>query len=117
MADAPKLAASFFKTATGTEPVREWLRGLARDERRAIGVGIAYVQYKWPLGRPHVGYIESGIWELRCRLPKRIARVLFAIDGEEMVLLHGFVKKTQAIPVREIEVARGRWRDWQRARR
>ena len=91
----PKLHATFFRTRAGKEPVREWLLGLARDERKTIGTDIAYVQYKWPIGSPRVDHLRGGVWEVRSRLPSRIARVLFAVADGEMVLLHGFIKKTQ----------------------
>jgi phage-related protein len=108
-----KLEAVFFRTASGREPVREWLRSLPRHERRTIGEDIAYVQYRWPLGKPHVDHLRGEIREIRSTLENRIARVLFAVWGEEIVLLHGFIKKTRATPSEEIELAQRRWREWQ----
>jgi phage-related protein len=110
----PRLEASFFKTSRGVEPVREWLLGLARDERKAIGTDIAYVQYKWPIGKPRVDHVRGGIWEVRSKLKDRIARVLFAVDGREMVLLHGFIKKSGKTPADEIALAEARWKEWKR---
>lgn len=111
-----KLHASFFLTAAGTQPVRDWLLGLPKEDRKAIGTDIAYVPYKWPMGRPRVAHILGDIWEVRSSLANRTARVLFAVDGKEMVLLHGFIKKTQSTPVQEIELAKTRWRQWLSAR-
>jgi phage-related protein len=48
-------------------------------------------------------------------LKGRIARVLFTVTAGEMVLLHGFVKKTHRTPVAEIELAQCRWKEWQDA--
>jgi len=56
------------------------------------------VQFRWPLGLPLVDHIGSGIWEIRSRLPTRIARTLFCVHGGEIVLLHGFIKKTRKTP-------------------
>jgi phage-related protein len=111
----PKLEAVFFATAAGHEPVREWLLALSKDERKAIGTDIAYVQWKWPIGKPRVDHVRGAIWEIRSRLDGRVARVLFAVAAGEMVLLHGFVKKTRRTPMAEIELAQSRWREWQDA--
>jgi len=110
----PKYRASFFRTSAGAEPVRGWLLSLSRDDRRAIGKDIAYVQYKWPIGKPRVDHVRGGIWEVRSRLANRIARVLFAVEGQEIVLLHGFIKKTQRTPSADLELAERRWKEWQR---
>lgn len=48
----------------------------------------------------------NGLWEVRSSLPsQRIARVIFAFDAGEIVLLHGFIKKTQKTPRDDIELA------------
>jgi phage-related protein len=110
----PRLDATFFKTLAGGEPVREWLLGLSKEERKAIGSDIAYVQYKWPIGKPRVDHLGGDIWEIRSTLPNRIARVLFAVDGKEMVLLHGFIKKTKTTPPNDLRLALARWKEWKR---
>jgi phage-related protein len=88
------LPAVFFRTETGREPVREWLKDLPKDERRIIGEDIMTVQFRWPLGMPLVDNLGSGIWEVRSKLPTRIARTLFFVHEGEIVLLHGLIKKT-----------------------
>jgi phage-related protein len=88
----------FFRTETGREPVREWLKDLEKDERKIIGEDIMTVQFRWPLGMPLVDHIGSGIWEIRSRLANRIARTLFFVHQGEIILLHGFIKKTKKTP-------------------
>ncbi len=88
----------FFRTSTGNEPVREWLKELPVAERKAVGEDLMTVQFRWPLGMPLVGSLGDGIWEVRSRLPTRIARTLFFVRDEEIILLHGFIKKTQQTP-------------------
>lgn len=106
MADIERaLNAVFFRTDSGNEPVREWLQSLSKAERKAIGADVLKVQYCWPIGRPLVGSLGGGLWEVRSRLGERIARVIFCVHGCKMVLLHGFIKKTQKIPRYEIEIA------------
>jgi phage-related protein len=54
---------------------------------------------------PLVGNMGKGLWEVRSRLGDRIARVMFCVEGRTMVLLHGFVKKTQKTPKYELGLA------------
>ena len=88
----------FFKTDTGNEPVREWLKELSKEDCKVIGTDILTVQYAWPVGKPLVDNLGDGIWEVRSRLDNRIARTLFAMVDQEIVLLHGFIKKQQKTP-------------------
>jgi phage-related protein len=95
---ARPLPAVFFRTEAGREPVREWLKDLPKDERKIIGEDIMTVQFRWPLGMPLVDHLGSGIWEIRSRLANRIARTLFFVHHEEIILLHGFIKKNRKTP-------------------
>ena len=110
-ASLPVLRVRFFRTREGREPVRDWLKGLPADERKAVGDDIRTMQFGWPLGMPLVRSLERGIWEVRTRLPNRIARVLFTTFEGEAVLLHGFIKKTRETPLLELRLARGRKRE------
>ena len=105
----------FFRAASGAEPVRRWLRSLPASHKKAIGEDIKTVQLGWPLGMPLVEKIEPYLWELRTKLPEGIARVLFTVDGHLMILLHGFIKKSQRIPRHELNTARSRLRQYQEA--
>ena len=104
----PTLAARFYSSDVGGEPVRDWLKALPVAERKIIGEDIKTVQFGWPLGMPLVSHLESGIWEVRTRLSTRIARVLFVLDRDVMVLLHGFIKKEQKTPKPELDLAKER---------
>jgi phage-related protein len=114
MPDYPRLVAIFYKSRSGNEPVRDWLKALPKPDRKAIGEDIAYVQFKWPIGKPRVDHLRGSIWEVRTSLGDRIARTLFAVQGSQMVLLHGFIKKTKRTPGKDIEVAEKRFKEWQR---
>jgi phage-related protein len=107
-----ELTAVFYAAGNNREPVREWLRHLPGEERRAIGAGIRYVQMKWPIGKPRVDHLRGEIWEVRTRLENRIARVLFSVKGGRMLLLHGFIKQTQKTPAAEIALAETRYQEW-----
>lgn len=104
----PGLQVHFYVTSAGNEPVREWLRALDDQSRKAIGIDIKEVQIGWPMGMPLVRKLEQGIWEVRSNIPGGIARVLFTVIGPTMILLHGFVKKTDKTPVHELKLARQR---------
>ena len=104
----PRLEAVFFRTESGREPVREWLRSLDREAMKAIGEDISTIQFGWPVGMPLVRFLGEGIWEVRTRLRQGTARVLFICEQDTMVLLHGFLKKTRKTPQKDLEMAR--WR-------
>ena len=102
----------FYRTEGGAEPVREWLRNLTRPDRHTIGLDLLRVQYGWPIGMPLVRSLKRGIWELRCTLPsQRIARVLLCFHQGMLILLHGFVKKTQRTPAADLALARQRMKE------
>jgi phage-related protein len=104
----PILKVAFYQTTAGGEPVRDWIKSLPPHERLAIGEDIKAVQFRWPLGMPLVKKLTGKLWEVRTQLPTRIARVLFTVKGDQMVLLHGFIKKTQATPPQDIALALSR---------
>jgi len=102
------LKVNFFRQESGKEPVRDWVKTLPAEDRKLIGQDIKTVQWGRPLGMPLVRSIGNGLWEIRTDLPRRIARVIFCIRKEHIVLLHGFIKKTQSIPKKDIELAKDR---------
>ncbi len=104
----PILEVVFYKTESGSEPVREWLKELPKEDRQSIGEDIKTAQYGWPLGMPLIRKIERGLWEVRSNISAGIARVFFTVMGKTMFLLHGFVKKSQKTPQNELDTARRR---------
>lgn len=105
----PILNVVFFRSeAGGSEPVREFLRALTLEDRKAIGTDLKTVQFGWPLGMPLVRKMAPGLWEVRCTLAQGIARVLFTVHQGQMVLLHAFVKKTQKTPAQDLNTAKAR---------
>ena len=104
----PILSVKFYMSESGREPVREWLKDLSAQDRKAIGEDIKTVQFGWPLGMPLVDHLEGDLWEVRIKLDNRIARILFTPVSETMVLLHGFIKKDQKTPKSELDLAKQR---------
>ncbi|NEP00248.1 MAG: type II toxin-antitoxin system RelE/ParE family toxin [Symploca sp. SIO2E9] len=106
----------FFRTASGSEPVREWLKELDKEDRAIIGKDIKTVEFGWPVGMPICRSItgRKDLWEVRSKLTRgRIARVLFFTHNGKMVLLHGFVKKTQKIPESDLDLAMKRKKEYE----
>jgi len=107
-----KIAGRFYASAGGRRPVREWLLALSKEDRATIGRDIQKVEFGWPIGMPYCRALGDGLWEVRSDLTRgRIARVIFCILDGEMILLHGFEKKTQKTPPQDIALARRRRRE------
>ena len=107
-----RVPASFYETPSGRTPVREWIRSLDDEDRKIIGEDIKYIEFGWPVGMPACRPLGDGLWEVRSDITQgRISRVLFCIDGGRMVLLHGFVKKTQKTPAADRKLALKRKRE------
>lgn len=100
-----RIQAVFFRSDTGAEPVRDWLKTLDKQDRFRIGTDIKTVEYGWPIGMPTCKPMKNGLFEVRTNLGNRIARVLFSINDGCMVLLHGFIKKTQKTPQADLNLA------------
>jgi phage-related protein len=101
-----RLPAFFYELPSGRVPVREWIRTLDAMDRKIIGEDIKDVEFSWPIGMPLVRALGGGLWEVRSSLTQgRIARVLFCINAGRMVLLHGFIKKTQRTPPGDLSLA------------
>jgi phage-related protein len=112
LVELKKLPAAFYRTASGREPVREWLKGLDQVDRRIVGQDIATAEFGWPVGMPVCRSLGRGLFEIRSDLSHgRIARMIFCVADERMVLLHGFVKKTQKTPKADLELALKRRRE------
>ena len=102
----------FYRSATGAEPVRDWLRSLPKRDRVAIGKDLATVQVGWPIGMPLCRALGGGLWEIRSSLPSnRIARLLFFAADDRLGVVHGFVKKTQRTAPDDLALARKRMKE------
>ncbi|MUG99107.1 type II toxin-antitoxin system RelE/ParE family toxin [Scytonema sp. UIC 10036] len=97
--------AKFYRNENGKEPVRNWLKDLSQEERRLIGTDMKTVEFGWPIGMPICRPMGNGLFEVRTDLPQGIARVLFCIYQNQMILLHGFIKKSQKTPKKDLDLA------------
>jgi len=107
-----KINVVFYQTSSGNEPVREWLKSLEFEDRKNIGNDIKTVEYGWPVGMPVSRPLGNKLYEVRSSISnKRISRVIFTIMDTYMILLNGFIKKTQKTPKEEIALAIKRMKD------
>jgi phage-related protein len=105
----------FYRSPLGNEPVRDWIKSLPSQERLAVGTDIKTVEFGWPVGLPVCRNLGDGLWEVRSRLNNRIGRVIFYISDGSMWLLHGFIKKQQKTPAADLDIARKRKKEIQKA--
>ncbi len=94
-------------------PVRDWLLGLSDADKKRIGDDIRAAEFGWPIGMPVCRRMKGheGLWEVRTDLlDQKTARILFCVFAAEMVLLHGFIKKTQKTPKSDLDLAGKRMR-------
>jgi phage-related protein len=101
-----RIPARFYRSDLASEPVRDWLKSLDKPDRSLIGLDIKIVEFGWPIGMPVCRPMGKGVYEVRTGLAgNRIARVLFCISRGQMVLLHGFIKKSQKTPKPDLDLA------------
>jgi phage-related protein len=89
-----KIPLIFYRLRPGSEPVREWLKGLPEAERHAIGRDLLRAQWRWPVGMPLCRPLGTGLWEV--------------------VALHGFIKKTRTTPDDDLALTRKRQKELKR---
>ena len=109
-----KLPAAFYRSLSGTESVRDWIKALDAKDQKLIGQDIATLEFCWPVAQPKCKPVKGrkGLWEIRSNISsKRIARILFCIHDSEMVLLHGFVKKSQKTLEKDLNLAMSRMKE------
>ena len=112
MKEKQKIPLVFYRTAAAGEPVREWLKGLDAADRHCVGFDLMRVQWRWPIGMPLCRPMGNGLWEVRSSLPSaRITRVLVCVHQDQLVALHGFIKKTQKTPADELALAKRRMKE------
>jgi phage-related protein len=114
--DAPhKTPVVFYNTPAGRMVVLDWLKNLAAQERAIIGQDLMRLQFRWPVGMPLCRALGDGLWEVRSNCPgNRIARLLFCLVDGRIVVLHGFIKKTQKTPDDDMKLARRRKHEFDR---
>jgi len=104
----------FFETENGKQPVRDFFRELSKGDQKEIGADIRVVQDHFPIGLPLVRKLKPELWEIRSYIKDGISRVFFTFFSKRIILLHAFVKKMQKTPLKEIDVAIERLKEFKR---
>lgn len=104
----------FYVDEQGQEPIKEFLQQLDLKTQARFDWSIEQLKIRNILAKePLVRHLEGKIWELREESSTNIYRLLyFFFSGKQIVFVHGFQKKKQKTPRREIETAIGRMKDY-----
>ncbi|MBU3935294.1 type II toxin-antitoxin system RelE/ParE family toxin [Patescibacteria group bacterium] len=105
----------YYTTSQGKNPVEIFLDSLEKKDKAKIIRILQYVEiYGSITTLPHVKKLSgTPFWEIRI-LGKINIRVLYVtLDKAHILLVHGFFKKKQKTPIKEIEIAINRMKNWQ----
>lgn len=111
----------FYLEESGRSPVEDFLDSLDLKTRARFRWSMEQLQVRNVQARaPLVKHLEADLWELREESRGNIYRIIyFFFTGRRIVFLHGFQKKSQRTPRKELEIAQARYRKFleQEARR
>jgi phage-related protein len=112
-----EFSVEFYETASGSCPVREFLEALKasdQDDFAAVLAGLAKLRDRKYHREPLSKALGDGLFELR-HVGKLNTRVLwFFVKHRRIIAVHGIRNKGQAIPARDLAIARDRMGDWQK---
>ncbi len=99
----------YYDTPSGQEVVKDFIDGLQENTQAKLGRQLDLLgEHGNQLGMPHAKLMGGGLIELRVR-GKQEVRIFYAFAiGKRIYLLHGFIKKTQTTPKKELDIARKR---------
>lgn len=106
----------YYEDENGNKPVEAFINSLdAKMKAKVFGRLELLEEHGSMLGMPFSRHLDDGIFEPRTVQGNNITRILyFFVIGERVILTHGFVKKTQKTPFREIDKAKKMRNDWRR---
>lgn len=109
----------YYEQASGKRPVEDFLDSLDTKSQARIARTLDLLQeFGIKLGMPYTKHLEKQLWELRARHVRNRYRIIyFLYTGQTFILLHGFTKKTGAVPRADMEIAESRRNDYLSKRR
>ncbi len=109
-----KYTCIFYETIAGKSPVEGFIGSLDEETQDKFILKNQLLQDFGPrLRHPHTDHLEEGIFELRFKGREGQVRILFFFFyGKRIIFCHGFVKKTQKTPRKEIEIVKERRKDF-----
>jgi phage-related protein len=105
---------NYYTTDKGVKPVEEFIDSLDSKMKAKVFGRLSLLQEYGPLlNMPYSRHLEDEIYELRVVQGNNITRLLyFFVYNSQIIVTHGFVKKTQKTPRKEIERAKKYRLDW-----
>lgn len=110
-----KITIVYYLTSVGDNPVKEFIDSLSKKQKAKIFRIFQYMQgYGLQVPLPHIKKLTgTPLWEIRI-LGQDNIRIIYVVPQKDTVLvLHGFIKKRQKIPSKEIDTALNRFKEWQ----
>lgn len=103
----------YYEKENKEKPVEDFISSQNIKTRQKIFSYLKMLKEKGWLPFPYTSHIEGKIWELRIKYSSNIYRILYFIHtSRQIVLLHGFIKKTQKTPGGEIDISIKRMNDF-----
>ena len=104
----------FYTTDRDGSPIDEFLDGLDKKLRAKVAVHISLLEEQGPnLKRPYADTVKGKIRELRIHYGSNQYRIIYFFQmRDQIVLVHAFIKKTEQLRTRDIELAEKRMHDW-----
>ena len=105
----------YYTTTSGDNPFDKFLDSLTEKQQRKIGRVLSYIEeYGLITAVPHVKKLTgTPLWEIRILGQDNIKVFYASTLKDTIVVLHGFAKKSQKTPLKELEIALARLQDWQ----
>lgn len=104
----------FYKFTNGESPALDWFK--QQDSKVKARLGRVFDLLKaegTAVGEPHIKHLEDKLYEIRAEQNTNIYRVIyFAYTGKQFILLHGFQKKTEKTPKKELDLAKQRMKEF-----
>ncbi len=101
----------FYETPSGQPVIEKFIDSLQVATRAKLTRQLALLEeYGASLGMPHTRAMGNGLFELRGRGKTEVRTLYVFAKGKQIYILHGFIKKQQATPQRELAIARKRQR-------
>lgn len=103
----------FYETVEGRCPTQDFLEALPLKVRAKITKWVDLLKREGPdLPRPYADVVRGKIRELRVSFDGLHHRLLYFFYGKRIIVTHGFVKKTVAVPEEELVLAQRRMSDF-----
>ncbi len=115
-AQLTRTSAVYYRAVDGSEPVNDFVLGLGERRKHALQLQIKHLNdlppNAPPLPFPLTSNLTHGLRELRAHFGSEQYRIIYRRSENLIVLLHAFRKTTNAVPRRDIDIARARWADF-----